>query len=116
MNWPGSRADEMVSTETDAKRRRRWPFCGRSASVVLVAAGAGLYVWSQVRDLTSSKYNVINYSVPSSPHLVAGQGETVYRIDPTHSSLTYGVEEKFFGSGRDTAPKARRTASRATSR
>ncbi len=57
--------------------------------MVLVAAGAGLYVWSQFRELTSSKYNVINYSVPSSPHLVAGEGETVYRIDPTQSKLTY---------------------------
>ncbi len=96
MNWPGSRADEMVSTESEGKRRRRWPFA--VAGVVLVVAlGAGLYVWAQVRDLTSSKYNVINYSVPSSPHLVAGQGETVYRIDPTQSSLSYGVEEKLFG-------------------
>ncbi len=96
MNWPGSRADEMVSTESEGKRRRRWPFA--VAGVVLVVAlGAGLYVWAQVRDLTSAKYNVINYSVPSSPHLVAGQGETVYRIDPTQSKLTYGVDEKLFG-------------------
>ncbi len=51
----------------------------------------------QVRELTSSKYNVINYSVPTSPKLVAGEGETVYRIDPTHSTLTYAVEEKLFG-------------------
>jgi polyisoprenoid-binding protein YceI/mono/diheme cytochrome c family protein len=96
MNWPGSRADEMVSTESEGRRRRRWPFWVAGV-VVLVAGSAGLYVWNQVRELTSSKYNVINYSVPSSPHLVAGQGETVYRIDPTRSKLTYAVDEKLFG-------------------
>jgi polyisoprenoid-binding protein YceI/mono/diheme cytochrome c family protein len=95
MNWPGSHADEMVTTDTD-KRRRRWPFWVVGV-VVLIAAGTGLYVWKQVRELTSSKYNVINYSVPSSPKLVAGEGETVYRIDPTHSKLTYAVDEKLFG-------------------
>lgn len=95
MSWPGSRADEMVSTEQEG-RRRRWPFWVAGV-VVLIAAGSGLYVWTQYRELTSSKYNVINYSVPSSPHLVAGDGETVYRIDPTRSQLTYAVEEKLFG-------------------
>jgi polyisoprenoid-binding protein YceI/mono/diheme cytochrome c family protein len=95
MSWPGSRADEMVSTETEG-RRRRWPFWVAGV-VVLVAAGTGLYLWRQYRELTSSKYSVINYSVPSSPHLVAGDGETVYRIDPTRSALTYSVEEKLFG-------------------
>ncbi len=95
MNWPGSRADEMVSTETE-KRRRRWPYW-TAGVFVLIVAGVGLYVWAQVRELTSSKYNVINYTVPSSPHLVAGQGETIYRIDPTKSALTYAVEEKLFG-------------------
>jgi polyisoprenoid-binding protein YceI len=95
MNWPGSHADEMVTTEVP-RRRRRWPFWVVGV-VVLIAAGTGLYVWAQVRELTSSKYNVINYSVPTSPKLVAGEGETVYRIDPTHSALTYSVEEKLFG-------------------
>ncbi len=95
MNWPSSRADEMVSTEP-GKKRRRWPFWVVGV-VVLIAAGAGGYVWTQYRELTSSKYNVVNYSVPSSPNLVAGAGETVYRIDPTRSSLSYAVEEKLFG-------------------
>jgi polyisoprenoid-binding protein YceI/mono/diheme cytochrome c family protein len=95
MNWPGSRADEMVSTESE-RRRRRWPFWVAGV-VVLIVAGAGLFVWSQVRELTSSKYNVVNYSVPSSPRLVAGNGETIYRIDPTRSELTYSTEEKLFG-------------------
>ncbi len=95
MNWPGSRADEMVSTEPE-RRRRRWPFWVAGV-VVLIAAGAGLFVWSQVRELTSSKYNVVNYSVPSSPRLVAGNGETIYRIDPTRSELTYTTQEKLFG-------------------
>ena len=103
MNWPGSRADEMVSAETETdKRRRRWPFWIAGGFMVVVV-GVGLFVWLQYRELTSSKYNVINYAVPTSPHLVAGEGETVYRIDPTQSKLTYKVEEKLFGEDAHTA-------------
>jgi hypothetical protein len=47
--------------------------------------------------LTSSKYNVISYTVPRAPHLAAASGETVFRIDPTHSSLSYAVDESLFG-------------------
>ena len=76
--------------------RRRWILyvLGAFAFVLL---GIGLYAWRQYRNLTSAKYNVIDYTVPNAPQLVAGSGETVYRIDPTQSSLKYGVNEKFLG-------------------
>ncbi|MGZ4689436.1 MAG: YceI family protein [Acidimicrobiia bacterium] len=63
----------------------------------VVVAALGWYVWRQYRMLTSSKYNVIAYTVPHAPHLAAASGETVYRIDPTHSSLSYAVNESLFG-------------------
>jgi polyisoprenoid-binding protein YceI/mono/diheme cytochrome c family protein len=86
----------------DERRRRRWPWIFVGV-VVAVAGGIGWYTWSQYRTLTSSKYQVVNYTVPSAQHLVGTSGETVYRIDPTHSSLTYTVEEKLFGHDANTA-------------
>ena len=94
----------MTSTteQTDAvppesrKTRRRWPYFA-GGFVLIAALAVGGYAWSQYRDLTSSKYQVISYTVPDAPHLVGGSGETVYRIDPTQSALTYGVDEKLFG-------------------
>ena len=59
--------------------------------------GAGLYVWSQVEPILSVSNVAVSYVVPSAPHLVAGNGETVYRIDPTQSSVTYGVDENVVG-------------------
>src|SRR5680860_282830 len=75
---------------------KRWLWWS-SGAFVLVIAAAGLFVWSQYRELTSVEFNDIAYEVPTSPKLVAGSGETVYRIDPTRSSLTYAVDEKLFG-------------------
>jgi hypothetical protein len=69
-------------------------------SLAVVAAGAsagGVYAWRQYRDLTSAKYTVVGYTVPTAPHLVAGPGEKVYRIDPSSSDLSYTVNEKLFG-------------------
>ena len=65
--------------------------------IVLVAAAGGLYVWREYHLLTSSKYNVVDYTVPGAPHLVASSGETVYRIDPTQSQVGYSVSENLFG-------------------
>ena len=62
----------------------------------MVLAGA-VYVWSQVHSVLSVSNVAVSYTVPDAPHLVAGNGETVYRIDPTHSSMTYGVDENIIG-------------------
>ena len=79
-------------------RRRRWRWLLWTGAVVFVlASAAGLYAWREYRRLTSSKYNVVDYTVPTAPHLVAGSGETVYRIDPTQSEVKYGVDEKLVG-------------------
>jgi polyisoprenoid-binding protein YceI len=69
-------------------------------TLAVFAVGAsivGVYAWRQYHTLTSAKFNVINYTVPAAPHLVAGSGETVYRIDPTASSVSYEVVEKLLG-------------------
>ncbi len=88
--------DEVPPPPESPRSRRRWPYF-LGGFVLIAALVVGGFVWSQYRDLTSSKYQVISYNVPEAPHLVAGADETVYRIDPTQSSVTYGVDEKLFG-------------------
>ncbi|HEX4492658.1 MAG TPA: YceI family protein [Acidimicrobiia bacterium] len=74
-----------------------------TAAVAVVVVGFGVHFWQEYRTVTSAKYTDVNYTVPTAPHLVANSGETVYRIDPTHSTLTYGVAEKLFGHTAHTA-------------
>jgi polyisoprenoid-binding protein YceI/mono/diheme cytochrome c family protein len=70
---------------------------------MFVVAAIGVYAWREYRKLTSSKYNVIDYTVPTAPRLVAGNNETVYRIDPTQSVVKYDVDEKLVGQDAHTA-------------
>ena len=96
MNWPGARADEMVSTEAE-KKRRRWPFWVLGV-VVLIAAGAGalrLDAVPRAHVVQVQRHQLLGaeLAATSSP----APGETVYRIDPTRSALSYAVEEKLFG-------------------
>jgi polyisoprenoid-binding protein YceI len=65
--------------------------------VLVVVLGAGLYLYTRVRSELSVSNIAVDYTVPTAPHLVASNGETIYRIDPTHSSLTYGVDENVIG-------------------
>ena len=68
------------------------------AGVVVVAAGVLLWGWSRYGSLLGTpKYRTVAYTVPAAPRLVAGSGETVYRIDPTRSQLTYRVAERIVG-------------------
>lgn len=72
--------------------------------VLVVAAGAAAFTWTQVKPVVESrKYASITYEVPDAPKLTAEEGETVYRIDPTESSLTYEVAENFAGKETSTA-------------
>jgi polyisoprenoid-binding protein YceI len=95
-------ADADAPRRSRRGRLRNW-LLGLGGLVVVALLAIGWYAYSQYRTLTSAKYNVISYTVPSAPHLVAKTGERVYRIDPTHSSVSYAVDEKFLGQGRHTA-------------
>jgi polyisoprenoid-binding protein YceI len=87
-----------------AARASRSHWVLSSLAVVLVAVlGGALYVWSQVEPVLSVANVAVNYTVPDAPHLVASNGETVYRIDPSKSSLTYGVDEQLIGQSAHTA-------------
>jgi polyisoprenoid-binding protein YceI len=97
--------DEHVTNEP--QRSRGWIFRHwRSlitGTVAVVAVGFALHFWSEYRTLTSAKYSDVDYTVPKAPRLIANPGETVYRIDPTHSELSYSVGEKLFGHSTHTA-------------
>src|SRR4051794_17279569 len=82
-----------------SKLMRRLPI-----GIFAIGVGAiGLLVWHQTASVVSSrKYRNITYTVPVAPKLEAKQGETVYRIDPTRSSLTYSLQEHFTGRSSDT--------------
>ncbi|HEV7526737.1 MAG TPA: YceI family protein [Acidimicrobiia bacterium] len=94
-----ARPGDDASAESRGIRRllpRHW-ILWTLAAVAVAASVAGVYAWRQYRTLTSAKFNVINYTVPAAPHLVAGSGEKIYRIDPTASHVSYAVDEKLFG-------------------
>ena len=87
------------SAGSDASPRllpRRWYLLPIGVFAV-AGAWVGFHAWRDYRVLTSAKYSVVSYTVPTAPHLIAGPGETVYRIDPTHSKVSYAVDEKLFG-------------------
>ncbi len=76
---------------------------GTLAAVAVVAA-VGWYGWTQVSPLIEAAHDDdVAYTVPDAPRLVATAGETVYRIDPTRSSVTYEVDEKIVGQSSGTA-------------
>jgi polyisoprenoid-binding protein YceI len=67
--------------------------------LVLPLVAVGIYLWVSVHSAlsTSTKFQTVSYDVPTAPRLAALGGETVYRIDPTRSQVTYSVAEKIVG-------------------
>ena len=99
-----SMSPEPVVPEQSAprvKNRLRW----LSLSVVLFGAGAvGVVAWQQVKPVVDARrYASVTDEVPKAPRLEATAGETLYRIDPTGSSLTYDIQESIVGREATTA-------------
>ena len=82
--------------------RKRMPLRARSmvlGGVLIVVAGAAIFTYKQAKPVIDAKkkYSSITYQVPAAQKLTPASGETVYRIDPTKSSLTYQLHEQFAG-------------------
>ncbi|MCB0971152.1 MAG: hypothetical protein KDA97_06495, partial [Acidimicrobiales bacterium] len=94
---------DLAPEPAPAKRRRVRTYAIGGA--VVLAAAAGLFTYRQVKPSLDAlnEHGTIDYEVPSAPTLTAEPGETVYRIDPTESSLTYEVQEQFAGKDTSTA-------------
>ena len=79
----------------------------RSAAIAGVVLGLGVvgtYAYKQVKPVVDARrYASVTYEVPSAPKLTPQDGETLLRIDPMASSLTYEIEEKFVGRSMSTA-------------
>ncbi len=94
--------DNLPNAPADSRRRRIRPWS--LAAILLVLGVAGAVAWTQVKPVVESrKYASVDYVVPSAPRLTATEGETLYRIDPTQSSLTYAVGERLAGAKTSTA-------------
>ncbi len=91
--------------ETSARRRSRrrlrtWTVGG----LAVLAAVVGGYAYTQVKPvIDAQRYASVTYEVPTAPQLTPAAGETLLRIDPTASSLTYEIDEKFAGRTTSTA-------------
>ena len=95
---------EMAADEpqrTGPRRTLRWA----SAGILAVGVAAAGYIgWTQVKPtIEARKYANVADTVPEAPKLTARDGETIYRIDPTRSSLTYEIGERFVGKSTSTA-------------
>jgi polyisoprenoid-binding protein YceI len=88
-------SEEIAVTGADPAGSRPWRFA--VGGLVLVAVTTlGYYGYRQVKPVVDAqRFRTVTYEVPDAPQLSAKPGETVYRIDPTQSSLTYEVEETF---------------------
>jgi polyisoprenoid-binding protein YceI len=92
----------MTGKNVAAPERLPWRILKsrKSLLVLLLLApflAVGIYLWVRVHALLSTKLETVSYVVPTAPRLVALSGETVYRIDPTRSEVSYGVAEKIVG-------------------
>lgn len=93
-------AAEAAGRARGRRRVRQASFAG--AAVVL--AGIGAVVYQQVKPVVDARrYATVTYEVPVAPELTAEADETLLRIDPTRSSLTYEIGEKFAGQATSTA-------------
>ena len=89
--------DDGDAPTSRSSRRRRGLAIGSSLALVLVA-GIGFMVWRQVEPLVTAKYRSVTYTVPTAPQLTPAAGQKVYRVDPTHSALTYKISEHLIGA------------------
>ena len=93
--------DEPAPELPKPSHRLRWFSLG---VVVLGLAVAGGVAWKQVKPVVDARrYASVTQTVPTAPHLTPKGGESLYRIDPTASSLTYDIDETFAGRKTTTA-------------
>ena len=94
--------DGAVSTDGGSRRRTV-----RRLSIAGVAIGLGVvgtFAYQQIKPVVDAqRYATVTYEVPEAPRLTPAAGETLLRIDPSASSLTYEVDEKLGGQTTGTA-------------
>ncbi|GAC1316019.1 MAG: hypothetical protein NVSMB12_12410 [Acidimicrobiales bacterium] len=82
-----------------AEAGRRRPVIGWfGGSLLVMVALVGAAAWVQYGSLVGHRrLQPAGFTVPTAPRLTALDGETVYRIDPSRSTISYAVEERIIG-------------------
>lgn len=97
-------APAVTAGAASRSRTRRRVRAASAAGVAVLLGVLGTFAYKQVKPVVDARrYANVTYEVPVAPKLTAAEGETLLRIDPTRSSLTYEIEEKFVGATTSTA-------------
>ena len=95
---------EVGLPESESEPVNRGRRLGKRLSIGVLGLGlaaAGYVGWTQVKPVVDAqRYANVSDDVPVAPALTAGKGDSLYRIDPTRSSLTYEIDEKLGGQSR----------------
>ena len=74
---------------------RAHPFVLVAGILLLIGAASAAWVVTSIYRIDSS---VVYFGVPDAPQLTAGPGQTLYRVNASRSSVTYGVDEELAGT------------------
>ncbi len=74
---------------------RAHPFVLVACILLLIGAASAAWVITSIYRVDSS---VVYFGVPDAPQLTAGPGQTLYRVNASRSSVTYGVDEELAGT------------------
>ena len=74
---------------------RAHPFVLVACILLLVGAASAAWVITSIYRVDSS---VVYFGVPDAPQLTAGPGQTLYRVNASRSSVTYGIDEELAGT------------------
>ena len=105
--WDGVPGGETAVVRKASRWSRATKMAGvhpwRATAALLVLGGVGIVAFTQIRALVDPPYETTSYTVPTAAKLTAASGETVFRIDPTKSSVRYQVDENIVGQKASTA-------------
>ena len=74
---------------------RAHPFVLVAGILLLIGAASAAWVVTSIYRIDST---VVYFGVPDAPQLTAGPGQTLYRVNASRSSVTYGVDEELAGT------------------
>jgi polyisoprenoid-binding protein YceI len=74
---------------------RAHPFVLVACILLLIGAASAAWVITSIYRVDSS---VVYFGVPNAPQLTAGPGQTLYRVNASRSSVTYGIDEELAGT------------------
>lgn len=74
-----------------------------TGALALILLGGGAFAAQQIREMIDPPYQNVGDRVPVAPKLTAGEGEKLFRIDPSRSKVEYRIGERIVGASASTA-------------